>query len=255
MLRNEWYTLSGIVNLQSKTKPDYPAAANYFRKYAEEILKPEWLNHETRSAEDDSVIQGYQLTKLAKCIKNFLRKIKADTTLLEELEQFLPSLLHPLSHHDLASPIYKGELNEIQSCLAKLTDFMVEVESKCKMVLPPRLLKLTFELSATNHGYYEIQTNEPLYLTDNGGVKTLSDCHCTAKTCYRISGVSRVKGKNFKADDATSNYTSVEDAYEKIYAFIHGQPDYSHVPKAGDYKTEFIYADEGTWKPFQDLTA
>lgn len=258
LLIDEESNFSKAVNyLHSKTNPDYPASANYFRKYAEEILQPDWLSHENRNTDDDSEIKSYKLGSLVARVRYFLKKIRTDYSLLDELERFLPTLLHPLSHYELSSPIYKGELNDIQSCLAKLSIFMVEVREKCELLLTPdRVFKLSFRGSGNKNGYYEILITEPLYVFIEGENKFLSECKCYAQSAHGIENgflfITHLRNK-FKPKAPPTSYDSISEAYDKIFSHVQVQPNYKHLQKASNYIDEFQFADEKIWKPLRGL--
>jgi energy-coupling factor transporter ATP-binding protein EcfA2 len=123
-----------IYYLHHKTKPDYPAAANYFRKSAEEIMTQQIPEHEIRD-ENDAIVETYKLGKLVNSCLNFLDKIGANGSLLLQLKNALPSLLHPLSHYDLSSQVYKIELEEIQVLLPQIITQLTELKTNYRVLI------------------------------------------------------------------------------------------------------------------------
>jgi len=236
----------GVYYLNHKTKPDYPAAANYFRKSAEEILKSNIPDHEIRTV-DFSLIENHKLGKLINSGKKFLNKINVHNSakiivvrdLLQNLENSLPTLLHPLSHYDLSAPIYKGELEIIQNHLFKLKKHLEDLKRMYRVFIPQgSKFTLKFIISITETGYYEISTTETIYLIrDNGGLISLSKGHCYSNTYYISTAGVNGPEMNFPK----KNYTSVEDSYEKIYAVISANPLYTHIPKIANCLTEFEF--------------
>ena len=70
--------------LHHSSQPDYPAAANYFRKYTEELLLQHLPPHETRLVKDDSQIKSFKLGLLVNVGLHFLYKIGADIFLMNK---------------------------------------------------------------------------------------------------------------------------------------------------------------------------
>ena len=234
-----------VFYLHHKTKPDYPASANFFRKSAEEILKSNLDEHEIRD-DNYALIESYRLGALVNSGLHFLNKIGADNSLLLELKNALPTLLHPLSHYQLSAQVYKAELEDIQELLPKLEKQLKDLKATYRVFLPQgRKFNLNFTINATDTGHYEIWSKETIYaLRDVAGVVTLSfgSCHC--KTCYNLSGANETARHNFSNNDVLAQYISVADSYDKIYNHIHGIVAYSHIARVGNYLTEFLYQNE-----------
>lgn len=241
---------TAINYLHHPSKPDYPAAANYFRKYAEEILTEHLPNHETRNVIDDSLIESYRVGKLIETGLHFLKKINADTAHLLKLQQNLPPLLHPLSHYDLSSPVYKGELIEIEGILLKLNKQLTELKNQYKILIPSgRMLKLIFKISSTEKGFYEIFTKEAIYLLkDISGNLSISSGLCHCKCTYVLSNGAEISRHNFSNDDQRAKYFSIENAYDKIFSFISTQSQFNHIPRAALYTEEFEFSDNSVTK-------
>ena len=233
-----------VYYLHHKTKPDYPAAANFFRKSAEELLKAHIPTHEVRD-DNYALIETYKLGALINSGLHFLNKIGANNLLLLQLQNSLPSLLHPLSHYDLAAQVYKGELEEVQKLLPLLAKHLIDLKSIYRVFIPQgRMFKLNFTINATDTGHYEIHSKETIYALRNAaGIITVSigDCHC--KTCYTMNGVTETSRYNFANTDPIAQYTSVENSYDTIYNHIHGLPAYAHIARVANCYTEFEYHD------------
>ncbi len=234
----------GTFYLHHKSRPDYPAAANFFRKSLEELLKSHLPDHEIRD-ENYALIETYRLGALVTSGLNFLQKINANNAVLLELQNALPSLLHPLSHYELSTQVYRAELERVEELIPKLEKQLSDLKLTYKVFIPKgRLIKLNFVISSTDTGYYDIYSKETIYiLRDANGLISLSlgECHC--KTCYKVSNASEISRTNFATTDAAAQYTSILDSYQSIYNFIHGQAGYEHIASAANPYTEFHYHD------------
>src|SRR5690606_30207034 len=175
-------------------KTDYPAAANYFRKALEQLIQdfiPKW---ETVDAENTQ-IPDYQLTQLIIRAKRFLDNAGHSTKHVDAIYALLSSLLHPLSHHEITSPVYIGELliieNSFQKLKGQLSALGTPNNYKCCLEQGKRL-KMTFEINAvTNHySFYELVLKSPLTMKRNGALTPIiSKVHCVADKCYGHNGV------------------------------------------------------------------
>ena len=230
-----------IQYLHHSSQPDYPAAANYFRKYTEELLLQHLPPHETRLIKDDSQIQSYKLGLLVNAGLHFLYKIRADISLMNKLKNSLPSLLHPLSHYDLSAPIYKAELKDIQNCIKELETYLISLKDTYHLFLTSgHMMKLNFTISAMNTGHYAIYLKEAIYiLQDAGGLRSLSDGSCHCKSSFLVVNSVEQPASNYKNNDKKYHYSSVGNAYDSIHNFLLTQPSFSHIAKQADYTTEF----------------
>jgi energy-coupling factor transporter ATP-binding protein EcfA2 len=227
--------------LHHASKPDYPAAANYFRKYTEELLIKHLPKHETRLSKDDSAIESYKLGLLVSAGLHFLNKIGADTTLMVRLKNSLPTLLHPLSHYELSAPIYKIELLDISNCIQDLEKYLIQLKTNYRLLFTPgRMIKLNFTISATDTGHYEIFTKDAIYILRGTGISlSLSQGHCHCKTSYIVANTVEQPRNKYRNTDKKYQYTSLENGYDLIYAFIITQGAFAHIAKQANYSTEF----------------
>lgn len=243
--------------LHNRSKPDYPAAANYFRKALEQLIQefiPKW---ETADAENTQ-IPDYQLTQLTLRTKRFLNNAGHSTKHIDEILSLLSSLLHPLSHHEISSPIYKGELLIIENSFQKLKDQLLSLEIpknyKCCVEQGARL-KMTFEISSsTNHFcYYELVLKSPLTMKRNGSaMPVISKVHCVADKCYGHNGATQYTSFNPDKKKAEFNYESLEDAYDTIHAFLSSQVHIGTFPKVSNYLTTIEHHDGTNWQPINN---
>lgn len=94
---------------------DYPAAANYLRKYSEELLckwLPEysWKDKECRDKSNNKMPFR---NILENAINVFWPRFGAVPPLYLELRKYLRILLNPLSHADVGVERYKGEIKRV----------------------------------------------------------------------------------------------------------------------------------------------
>lgn len=231
--------------LHHRFKPDYPAAANYFRKFAEEILKTHIPSHEIRNV-NSVLIETHRLGELVNSGIHFLTKIGANISFLIQLKNTLPSLLHPLSHYDLTAPVYRNELEEVQNLLPFLEKQLRNLKQALKIFIPSgRMFNLIFKISTDETGCYELYSKETIYaLKDTAGNISISIGNCHCKTCYVINNGVEISRHNFHTTDKKVQYSSIENAYDTIYNHIHSISIYSHIPRVTNYLTEFTYKNE-----------
>jgi energy-coupling factor transporter ATP-binding protein EcfA2 len=247
----------GTHYLHDRQKPDYPAAANYFRKALEELIKefiPKW---ETADAENTQ-LPDFQLTQLIIRTKRFLGNSGNSTEYIDNIKSLLSSLLHPLSHHEITAPIYKGELIIIESNFIKLKkqlqDLDISNNFKCCLEQGKRL-KMTFEVNATtNHfSYYELILKDPLTLQRNGAaIPFISKVHCIADRCFGNNGTTDYPSFNPDKKNPDFNYESLSNAYDRIHTYLIGTP-IGAFPKVVDYVTTIQFHDGTDWQPLSNL--
>lgn len=247
----------GTQYLHDRRKPDYPAAANYFRKALEELIQayvPKW---EIVDAENTQ-LPDYQLSQLILRTKRFLGNSGNNTEYIDKIYSLLSSLLHPLSHHEITSPVYKGELVIIENNFLKLSQQLIalDISNNFKCCLEgSKRLKMTFAINAgANHfSYYELILKEPLTMKRNGtAIPIISKVHCVADKCYGNNGPTAYAAFNPDKKHPDFNYESLNNAYDRIYTYIIGTP-IGAFPKAADYLTTIEYHNGTTWAPLTDL--
>lgn len=243
--------------LHDRIKPDYPAAANYFRKALEKVIQdyiPEW---ETADAEITQ-LPDYKLGGLIYRAKRFLDKTGNSSNSLNKIITLLSSLLHPLSHHEITSPVYRGELEIIESNYSKLKQQLIDLDIsnnfKCCLEGSKRL-KMTFAIDAgANHiSYYELILKEPLTMKRNGAAPpTISKVHCVADRCSGNNGAVAYPTFNPDKKSPDFNYKSLSNAYDRIHVYIIGTA-IGAFPKAADYLTTIQYHDGTNWQPLSNI--
>jgi len=242
--------------LHDRRKPDYPAAANYFRKALEELIQdlmPKWEIADTENTQ----LPDYQLTQLVLRVKRFLANANNNTEYIDNIISLLSSLLHPLSHHEISSPIYRGELIIIENSFLKLRqqlgDLDIPNNFKCCLEQGKRL-KITFKINAggSHFSCYELILKEALTMKKNGLLSPLiSKAHCVADRCYGHDGTKPYPTFNPDKKSPDFNYDSLENAYDKIYNYLIVSP-IGVFPRATDYLTTMEYHDGNNWSPIRN---
>lgn len=103
---------------------DYPAAANYLRKYSEEILckwLPEycWKDKECKDKSNNKMpLQNI----LDNALNVFWPLFKITCPEYSQLRKYLRILLNPLSHADVGVERYKGEIKQVIQIIKKIEE-------------------------------------------------------------------------------------------------------------------------------------
>jgi len=256
----------GLSALKNIIKPDYPSAANNFRKYAEEILTnknliPEQEHRNQFSTfldEYGELTKGYRLNQIIDNSLHFLNSIHQDTSILLDLKSHIGTLLHPLSHFELESPIYKGELLRIENSLINLAPFLTSIKNNYKVVSPPlKKMRLNLIVSGTVTRRYAIVRIPQLYIINiNGGQIIFSECECytpnvtTEETAMHITN----QACDFKNNPNSFKFSSLNNAYSSLRTLDLMSPQYSTIPLLPNYVDAFEYLDElNHWQPLTDL--
>ena len=247
----------GTKYLHDRIKPDYPAAANYFRKALEEIIQdfiPEWETADT----DNAQLPDYQLTQLMLRAKRFFANANNSTESLDKINALLSALIHPLSHHEISSPVYRGELVIIETNFRKLKEQLINLDItnnfKCCLEQGKRL-KMTFsiDVSANHFSFYELILKEPLTMKKNGTfAPIISKVHCVADKCYGHNGAVPYPAFNPDKKNSDFNYESLENAYNRIHDFLIGT-SIGTFPKATNYLSTIEYHNGTIWEPLTNL--
>jgi energy-coupling factor transporter ATP-binding protein EcfA2 len=268
LVLHESYFSKAQVALKNNIKPDYPGAANNFRKYAEEILMdkyfiPEQENRNqfaTSKDEYGELTKAYKLTQILANALHFINSIHQDEALLLELQGHLSTLLHPLSHFELASPVYKGELLRIEDCLLNLVPFLERIKQYYKPVaLPLKKMRLKFIVSANVIRTYAIVRVPQLYLVRNDvGNLSFSDCACYTPnvSTETIGAMPPIVNRpcDFKNQPDLFKFGSLADACATLRNADIANPLYSAIPIVPDYIDVFEYTDDSiTWHPLRNL--
>lgn len=256
--------VSGMTNydkavqyLHDNIRPDYPASSNYFRKSIEELIQDLVPKYELVDAENTQ-LADYKLTNLLLKTQNFLIKIGADTSEINKIIGLLHNLIHPLSHHEITSPIYKNELLILEDAILKLKKLLVDldIENNYKCIFEKgKNIKITFTVnSITNHlYYYELKLKETIILKKNGGTPILSLCKCYVERMYGINNSVPIPNFSPSKNDPIFNYISLENASNLIYNYLQIPPKVPF-PKSTNHLSQIEYYDGSNWIPFLPKT-
>ncbi len=229
--------------LHDKRSPDYPAAANYIRKAIEKLLSTGMPKHEKIDG-NLMQIESYKLSSLIHKFHRFLERIDEDTTDIKTITSLLRPLLHPLSHHEVDSPIYRKELVLIEKAYRNVEKMIIikdfKTNSKCILEVGS-----AFRLHINNDiidYYYDITLSENIILYKS----TLIEAKCRLK---KMNGVrNRVKQRQYipNKNDINFHYSSLKDMVSKISDFIvNEQIELNSLPT--DYISMFEYHDGTNW--------
>lgn len=236
--------------LHNKVRPDYPASSNYFRKAIEELIHGLVPKYELADSEN-TLLADYKLTQLLAKTKRFLEKINVDTSQIVKIIGLLHSLIHPFSHYEITSPIYKAELIILENAIPKLKKLLndLDIENNYKCILEQgKNIKITFTVDPViNHFYYyELKLKETIVLKRNGGTPNLAACECHAERIYGTNNGTKLAESRPPKTNTMFKYTSLESASDVIYNFLqtfNGAP----FPKTSNYLTQIEYHDGSNW--------
>ena len=254
--------------LHDRRKPDYPASANYFRKALEQIIQDEVPGYEKADIENKVQILDYKLGPLIYKTKRFLERLDQNTETIDGIITLLPSLLHPLSHHEITSPIYRGELLQIEKLIPKFSAVLKALDCPAKIKCSPLegrteiRIKYTINNGTGHFSFYYLRTNEPMLLINYGsGIIKISATKCFIEKCYGENNGAEVAGsrKNFNNEEkahADNNFNSILEAYDTIHSRIILFPPIGNFPKDVNYLDAIHYLDqEGNYQPIIDVIA
>ena len=229
--------------LHHNISPDYPAAANYLRKAIEELIK---CHIPPAEAVDSELIQipAYKLTSLASKFSRFLSRIGENLDAINTIESLLHALLHPLSHHEIDSPIYKSELLLIERAYYTLNEQIKDkgfiANYKCKLEAG-KLIRLNIS-TPTFIFSYEITLDEN-FLSYKSNILQPK---CRMKRMSGTKNGKKQKGCVVKKDNTNYHYESLDDAKLRILNFlIDTEEGITNSPI--NYQLIFEYNDSKNW--------
>jgi hypothetical protein len=262
----ENYFEKAIQYLHDFKKPDYPASANYFRKALEKILLEEVPHYEKADLDNKIQILDYKLGPLIYRTKRFLERTNNSTETINKIISLLPALLHPLSHHEFTSPVYKGELQIIENLIPK---FLLELKGlditnkiRCSSIEGRTRLRIKYIIdNTTGHfSFYYLRTIEPLLLTrDDLGNVSISLTSCFIEGCYGENNSREVprSRKNFSDEQKAhpdNNFNSINLAYGIIHNRIIMFPQIGYFPREANYLDAIDFLDQfGVYQPLNTI--
>jgi len=239
--------------LHNRTKPDYPAAANYFRKALEELV-PKYIPSYELTNEEKIQIADFKLTSLLYRTKSFIEKTSNDSIEINQIIGLLHILLHPLSHHEISSPIYKAELLVLEEIFVKLENRLksMDIGANYQCICDPTTkLKVSFVIDATiNYNiYYELALKEAMIIRRSAvGPPNLLTGKCFTERTYGMNNGASLKEFKPKRNDSKFSYLSLEDAVDKIHAYLLGFTGVN-IPKPVNYLSVIEFHDGNGWVP------
>jgi len=242
--------------LNDREKPDYPAASNYFRKALEESIQDYVPEYELTDAENTQ-ISAHKLNKLLFAAKNYLNKTGNSEEHINSLAGILSCLLHPLSHHEIRSPIYKRELQIAQNSIPNLKAQLIAIDHaanyKCMLEFNKHIrLTFTINAGAGHFSYYELTIEENLLKRNNGAaIPTITTCKCRTTKCLEVNTGSTSRTYHPHKDDTTFHYSSLQNAYDTIYAFIVTQR--RAFANQANFLDAIEYHDGTNWQPINTI--
>lgn len=188
---------------------DYPACANYLRKEGERLIcyiLPQnlWYKDDLDSGSTKLMLDG-----LISKLKAYFNLIGVDYTPFEKLKEYKDTLMNPLSHDNLDSPIYKQELLNALELIEKLNDVKIKTIG---IVDPTNTNPFTLEESDDSGDLWQYT----FYLKENfRAIKDLSgNWFISNPQCFFE------KRKNLSqstSDDPIINEYKLKEAYNHIH--------------------------------------
>lgn len=256
------YVEKGTMYLHHSSNPDYPAAANYFRKAFEELITQKIPECEFTDG-DNVQIPEYRLSKLLeRCCRTF-EKVNINIHYVNIIQGYLCSLLHPLSHHEITSLIYKRELMYIETAFYKLKEQLdlanLKENYRCLQGKGDKLRISYLIDSANNHfqNYYVTLKESILFSQDAKGVFKITDSNCYISYMEGNNDLGFDNGqtkydKSIPKDTAKFSYPSLISSVENIYDYIVNVQKYAFA-KPANYLDVVEYFDGTNWLPLNNL--
>ncbi|RBQ12079.1 ATP-binding protein [Pedobacter miscanthi] len=234
--------------LFNNDRPDYPASANYYRKYLESKLKevfPKELFRDINCEEIDS----YKLSKVFALCINFIESFDIPLNELNVLQSYLFILLHPLSHYNTSINTYKRDLKEIDKLIKILfeNDDKLAFLKEIKFCSSNTTVQVEFYINKYNVVFYEFYVKQPLFysLID----KRFSKCPIIGTAFYSTKNNVPQQPKSLSRGTSRIKYLSLDDGYDSITNLILGK--YRFFRKPSDiFKLTKVF-DGISWKNFE----
>ncbi|OKS86667.1 AAA family ATPase [Mucilaginibacter polytrichastri] len=246
-----------IKYLHHKTDPDYPAAGNCFRKYLEELL-PKYIPPIELTDANNQQLADFKTTKIIELSISFLKRTFNDPSNLESIYSLLHGVIHPLSHYSIKGPVYKRELQIIESSIIALESQLKVLDwtNNYKPILDKgKIIKLTFCVDQpTNHYfYYEISLKSTLWIKDiPGHSPIICKTGCQADKYYGHNGQTPYPPGRANSSLAIFNYDTLENAYHNIQNFL-STTQIQFPPQQGGYLSCCEWAGLTGWEPLTNL--
>lgn len=202
---------------------DYPACANYQRKYFERKLKNILPYNLLYSAQQDGSIK--ENDKLNTNFENFveyLKSAKLDVRPFADFKLYTRIVLNPLSHDNSSSPIYKKEVEEVFKLISEIKKIEVNTLKEVKNN-KASILKLSIKDNNEIWFQYKLQ------LVDN--LKRIKlDNNIGFPPC-RIILISSKEGDSEWQEIENDKMTNLEEKYIELCK--------KHKSEIGEYTIEY----------------
>lgn len=236
-------------HMNNPVYPDYAAAANNFRKAAEEILL-KWLpENELKDREGETPL--IMLKGLLEICDSFLEKIEQPKTQITELSKYLKILLNPLSHYNPETPIHKGELQRIEPVLVALQSQLRKLreEHAYQVIGIPgdRNARFRFQAPSGDICFYVFELKDYWYkYATSDGRTNIND--------VKVSRVEILYGD--KLSTSVENHNSLSEAYHSITSHLLSKGHIGPVAENATFTDVLevcIDRDGSTWKSYQEI--
>jgi energy-coupling factor transporter ATP-binding protein EcfA2 len=254
---SESHFARALIHLNNSAFPDYPAAANYLRKYAEEIFKKYLPEVELKQKNENigEFPDFIMLNSLINTAKNFYGKIRQPPTSLTLLSSHSKRLLNPLSHYDPSTPIYKQELDELVALLPPLEQQLKNLKQSVykESLTEHKKIRIRYDRAANDYVYFKCKLNDQLYKVQGSGGTEFSDC--PVKSLSYLTDVGGVLSAETKR---LNDYNTLEQCYNSLHAFIITMAGYNTVPVRTPWIDAFEYENPAVgalsaWLPMNAL--
>lgn len=229
--------------LHNKVSPDYPAAANYMRKALEKLLSTGIPKHEKIDG-NLMQIESYKLSALIHKFHRFLERVGEDTTDVKTIISLLRALLHPLSHHEIDSPMYRKELILIEKAYRNVEDMIAikdfKASSKCILEIGSKF-RFNIKNSVIDF-YYDITLLENIISYNTNIIET----KCRANKLHGTENGVALAECTPNKNNTVYHYDSLKDMVNKVSCYIVNQgKQLDDLPI--DYISMFEYHDGNNW--------
>lgn len=202
---------------------DYPACANYQRKYFERKLKnilP--FNLLYSKQQDGSIKENDKLNTNFENFVEYLKSSKLDITPFADFKLYTRIVLNPLSHDNSSSPIYKKEVEEVFNLISEIEKIEVSI---LKQVKNDEVSILKLSIQDNNEVWFQYK----LQLVDNLR-RVKQDNNIGFPPC-RVIIISSKKGNSEWSEINDDKMSILEDKYNELCK--------KHKSEVGDYTTEY----------------